>query len=166
MTREKFIPLFPVLRFLCTMQLIDRVNEDLKNAMKARDEAKLRTLRGMKSAFLLLQTAEGGAEVTDELCIKALQKLAKQRKDSLEQYEQAGRQDLAQKEREELEVINTYLPAAMDEATLRTGIQAIIVEMGASGPRDLGKVMPAAMKAFGAQADGKIISSLVKELLG
>jgi len=166
MNREKFIPLFPVLRFLCTMQLIDRVNEDLKNAMKARDEAKLRTLRGMKSAFLLLQTAEGGAEVTDELCIKALQKLAKQRKDSLEQYEQAGRQDLAQKEREELEVINTYLPAAMDEAALRTGIQAIIVEMGASGPRDLGKVMPAAMKAFGAQADGKIISSLVKELLG
>jgi len=166
MNREKFIPLFPVLRFLCTMQLIDRVNEDLKNAMKARDEAKLRTLRGMKSAFLLLQTAEGGAEVTDELCIKALQKLAKQRKDSLDQYEQAGRQDEAQKEREELEVINTYLPAAMDEAALATGIQAIIVEMGASGPRDLGKVMPAAMKTFGAQADGKIISSLVKELLG
>jgi len=148
------------------MNLIDRVNEDLKQAMKARDEVKIRSLRSMKSAFLLLQTAEGQTPVTDDACIKALQKLAKQRRDSLEQFRNAGREDLALKEEEELTVLEDYLPAQMDEAALRAGIAKIIEQNGASGAKDLGKVMPLAMKEFGSVAEGKLISALVRELLG
>lgn len=154
------------MRLICSMNLIERVNEDLKTAMKARDEVKIRSLRSIKSAFLLLQTAEGQAPVTDEACLKALQKLAKQRRDSLEQFRNAGRDDLASKEQEELEVLESYLPEQMDEATLRSKISALIEETGAQGAKDLGKVMPLAMKEFGSQAEGKLISALVKELLG
>jgi uncharacterized protein YqeY len=148
------------------MNLTERVNEDLKTAMKTRDEVKIRSLRSIKSAFLLLQTAEGQAPVTDEACLKALQKLAKQRRDSLEQFRNAGREDLATKEQEELEVLESYLPAQMDEATLRSQIASLIAREGAQGAKDLGKVMPLTMKAFGSVADGKLISALVKELLG
>jgi uncharacterized protein YqeY len=148
------------------MNLTERVNEDLKTAMKTRDEVKIRSLRSIKSAFLLLQTAEGQAPVTDEACLKALQKLAKQRRDSLEQFRNAGREDLATKEQEELEVLESYLPAQMDEATLRSPIASLIAREGAQGAKDLGKVMPLTMKAFGSVADGKLISALVKELLG
>ncbi|MBU6325807.1 MAG: GatB/YqeY domain-containing protein, partial [Bacteroidetes bacterium] len=94
------------------------------------------------------------------------QKLAKQRRDSLEQFRNAGRDDLASKEQEELEVLESYLPEQMDEATLRSKISALIEETGAQGAKDLGKVMPLAMKEFGSQAEGKLISALVKELLG
>lgn len=148
------------------MSLIERVNEDLKQAMKQREEAKLRALRNIKSAFLLLQTAEGAAEVTDEMCVKALQKLAKQRKDSIEIFEKEGRNDLASKEKEELGFIEVYLPAMMSEAEVKAAISAIIAETGASGAKDMGKVMPVAMKNLGGKADGKVISALVKELLG
>ena len=100
-----------------------------------------------------------------DACIKALQKLAKQRRDSLEQFRNAGREDLALKE-EELTVLEDYLPAQMDEAALRAGIAKIIEQNGASGAKDLGKVMPLAMKEFGSVAEGKLISALVRELLG
>jgi uncharacterized protein YqeY len=148
------------------MNLTERVNEDLKQAMKARDEVKIRSLRSIKSAFLLLQTAEGQAPVTDEACLKALQKLAKQRRDSLEQFRNAGREDLALKEEEELVVLESYLPAQIDEASLRSSIVKLIEQTGAQGAKDLGKVMPLAMKDFGPVAEGKLISALVKELLG
>ena len=148
------------------MNLIEQVNEGIKVAMKAKDTDKLRALRGIKSAFLLLQTAEGGGEVTDEMCIKALQKLAKQRKDSLEIYENQGREDLAIVERTELKYIEEFLPAQMSEGEVRARIQTIIDQSGLSGAANMGKIIPLAMKDLAGQADGKLISQLVKELLG
>jgi uncharacterized protein len=147
------------------MSLVNQVNEGIKEAMKARNEVRLRALRGIKSAFLLLATAEGGAEVTDEACFKALQKMSKQRKDSLTIFEEQGREDLAVKEREELAVINEFLPAMMGEAEVEEKIKAIIAETGATGAKDMGKVIPVAMKTLGGQADGKLISEIVKRLL-
>ncbi|MBS3915880.1 MAG: GatB/YqeY domain-containing protein [Bacteroidetes bacterium] len=147
------------------MNLFDQVNEGIKNAMKAREEARLRALRNIKSAFLLLETAEGGGEVTDEIRIKSLQKLAKQRKDSIEIFRQQNRNDLADKEQEELDIINTFLPAQMSEEEVTAKIQAIISGSGAQGMKDMGKVMPVAMKELSGLADGKLISDLVKKLL-
>jgi uncharacterized protein YqeY len=147
------------------MSLVNEVNEGIKEAMKAREEGRLRALRSIKSAFLLLATAEGGAEVTDDACIKALQKMAKQRKDSIAIFEQQGRNDLAEKEIEELRVIESYLPAQMDAAAVEEKIRAIIAETGAVDAKDMGKVIPAAMKALGGMADGKLISEIVKKIL-
>ena len=147
------------------MNLIEQVNAGVMAAMKAKDADRLRALRGIKSAFLLLQTGEGVTEVTDDMCIKALQKLAKQRKDSLEIYNTQGREDLAVVERQELSIIEEFLPAQMSEADVRAKIQAVITESGFSGPENMGKVIPLAMKALCGQADGKLISQLVKELL-
>jgi len=147
------------------MSLVTEVNEGIKAAMKARDEVRLRALRSIKSAFLLLATAEGGAEVTDDLCIKALQKLAKQRKDSISIFEEQNRNDLADKEKEELLIIDAFLPAQMNEADVEAKIKEIIANAGANGPRDMGKVIPVAMKELGGVADGKLISEIVKRLL-
>jgi uncharacterized protein YqeY len=147
------------------MNLIDQVNEGIKTAMKAKDADKLRALRGIKSAFLLLQTAEGVSEVTDDMCIKALQKMAKQRRDSLDIYEQQGREDLAAIERVELKFIEEFLPAQLSEEEVAAKIKAIVAELGVSGPAAMGKVMPLAMSQLGGQADGKMISRIVKELL-
>lgn len=147
------------------MNLIDQVNEGIKTAMKAKDADKLRALRGIKSAFLLLQTAEGASEVTDDMCIKALQKMAKQRRDSLEIYEQQGREDLASIERVELKHIEEFLPAQMSEEEVADKIRTIIADLGVSGPAAMGKVMPLAIGQLGGQADGKLISKIVKELL-
>jgi uncharacterized protein YqeY len=147
------------------MSLVEQVNEGIKEAMKARNEGRLRALRNIKSAFLLLATAEGGGEVTDEACIKALQKMAKQRKDSIDIFRQQNRNDLADKEQEELDVIDTFLPAQMSEAEVENKVREIIASSGAQGMKDLGKVMPVAMKTLGGQADGKLISELVKKLL-
>ena len=140
------------------MSLIEQVNAGIMSSMKAKEQDRLRALRGIKSAFLLLKTAEGVSEVTDDMCVKALQKMAKQRKDSLDIYVQQGREDLAVIERAELAVIESFLPAQMSAEEIETQVKAIIAETGAAGMKDLGKVMPAAMKAMGAVADGKIIS--------
>ena len=148
------------------MTLVDKVNNDLKEAMKARQEARLRALRNIKSAFLLLATAEGAAEVTDEMCLKALQKLAKQRKDSLDIYIAQNRPDLATKEQEELDVINTYLPAQMSTDEVKSIVKALIDETGLNTPKDMGKLMPMAMQKLAGNADGKTISAVLKELLG
>jgi len=147
------------------MNLIEQVNAGVMAAMKAKDADRLRALRGIKSAFLLLKTGEGVTDVTDDMCIKALQKLAKQRKDSLEIFTTQGREDLAVVERQELSIIEEFLPAQMSEADVRAKIQAVIAESGFSGPENMGKVIPLAMKALSGQADGKLISQLVKELL-
>ena len=154
------------LYYLCSMSLVKTVNEGIMIAMKSKDEVRLRTLRSIKSAFLLLATAEGGGEVTDEACLKALQKMAKQRKDSLTIFREQGRNDLAEGEQAELNIIESFLPAQMGEAEIEAAVKNIIAETGATDMKDLGKVMPMAMKSLGGKADGKLISEAVKRLLG
>jgi hypothetical protein len=148
------------------MSLEQKVMADLKTAMLAKDEKSLRSLRAIKSAIILAKTAEGaGGEIKEEDEIKLLQKLVKQRKDSLEIYEKQNREDLAAKEREEISVIEKFLPTQMDEAELRTIIQKIIGETGASSPSDMGKVMGVANRQLAGKAEGKTIAAIVKELL-
>lgn len=140
--------------------------EQLKEAMKAKDEAKLRSLRAIKAAIILAKTSEGAkGELTADDELKLLQKLVKQRKDSLEIYQQQGRADLAQKEQEEIDVINVFLPKQLEGPELEAALKAIIASVGASGPADMGKVMGTATKQLAGQADGKSISALVKALL-
>lgn len=148
------------------MSLELTVNGEIKTAMLAKNEAALRGLRAIKSAILLAKTADGkSGDLTEDDEIKILQKLAKQRKDSLEVFVAQNREDLAQKEREELVVIEQYLPKQMDENELREALKAIIASVGASGAGDMGKVMGAATKQLAGKADGKMISAMVKELL-
>lgn len=148
------------------MSLEQKVMGELKTAMLAKDEKSLRSLRAIKSAIILAKTAEGaGGEIKEEDEIKLLQKLVKQRKDSLEIYEKQNREDLAAKEREEISVIEKFLPKQMEEAELRTVIQKIIDETGASSPADMGKVMGLANKQLAGKAEGKAIATIVKEIL-
>jgi uncharacterized protein YqeY len=148
------------------MSLELNINAAIKTAMLAKNEPELRALRAIKAAVLLAKTAEGGGgDLTEADETKLLQKLAKQRKDSLDIFRQQNREDLAKKEEEELEVIERYLPKQMGEAELRAAITAIIAETGASSPADMGKVMGVATKQLAGKADGKAISGLVKELL-
>src|SRR6185437_6623262 len=148
------------------MSLEQKVMADLKNAMLAKDEKSLRSLRAIKAAIIIAKTAEGsGGEIKENEEIKLLQKLVKQRKDSLEIYEKQGREDLASKEREEIEVIEKFLPKQLSESELRDIISGIIRETGASSPADMGKVMGAANKQLAGKADGKMIAGIVKELL-
>jgi uncharacterized protein YqeY len=132
----------------------------------AKDEAALRSLRAIKAAILLAKTAEGATgELSEEAEIKLLQKMVKQRKDSLEIFQQQSRPELAQKEIEEIGVIEKFLPQQMDEAALRLALAAIVARVGASSAADMGKVMGAANKELAGKADGKTIATLVKELL-
>src|SRR6185436_4807086 len=148
------------------MSLEQKIMADLKTAMLAKDEAALRSLREVKAAILLAKTAEGaGGELKEEDEIKLLQKLVKQRKDSLEIYQQQNRTDLAGKEREEIEVIEKFLPKQLSTDELKVIIGKIVADTGASSPADMGKVMGAATKQLAGKADGKTISSIVKELL-
>ena len=149
------------------MTIQDQINADVMTAMKAKDEVSLRTLRGLKSALLLAATSEGaGGKVSDEAAVKIFQKLAKQRKESLEIYNTQGRADLAKIEAEEITVIEKYLPKQMNEDEIRKVLKELITLSGAAGPADFGKVMPQAMKALAGKADGKVISALLKEILG
>lgn len=139
---------------------------ELKTAMLAKDEKALRSLRAIKAAILLAKTSEGsGGELKEEDEIKLLQKLVKQRKDSLEIFNQQNRTDLAQKEQEEIEVIEKFLPKQLSPEEIKIELAAIISEVGAASPADMGKVMGAATKKLAGKADGKTISALVKELL-
>jgi uncharacterized protein YqeY len=139
---------------------------ELKAAMIAKNEAALRGLRAIKAALLLAKTAEGKVgEITEDDEMKILQKLAKQRKDSLEIFVAQNREDLAQKERDELEVIEKFLPKQMTEEELRDAIQQVIAEVGATSGADLGKVMGTASKKLAGKADGKAISAMAKQLL-
>jgi uncharacterized protein YqeY len=148
------------------MSLETQIMEQLKEAMRAKDEAKLRSLRAIKAAIILAKTSEGAkGELTADDELKLLQKLVKQRKDSLEIYQQQGRADLAQKEQEEIDVINVFLPKQLEGPELEAALKAIIASVGASGPADMGKVMGAATKQLAGQADGKSISAMVKTLL-
>lgn len=148
------------------MSLEQRVMADLKTAMLAKDEKSLRALRAIKAAIIVAKTAQGAAgEVKEEEETKLLQKLVKQRKDSLEIYEKQNREDLAGKEREEIEVIEKFLPKQMDESDLKEVIGKIVAETGASSPADMGKVMGIANKQLAGKADGKTIAAIVKGLL-
>jgi len=148
------------------MSLEQKVMTELKTAMLAKDEAGLRSLRAIKAAILLVKTAEGGGgELKEADEVKLLQKLVKQRKDSLEIFQQQNRTDLAKKEEEEIAVIEKFLPKQLSVEELKEGLAKIIAEAGASSPADLGKVMGIASKQLAGKADGKTISALVKELL-
>lgn len=148
------------------MSLEQKIMTDLKAAMLAKDEAGLRSLRAVKAAILLAKTSEGSTgELKEEDEIKLLQKLVKQRKDSLEIFQQQNRSDLARKEEEEIAVIEKFLPKQMSQEELREEIAKIISTTGASSPADMGKVMGVATKQLAGKADGKAISALVKELL-
>ena len=147
------------------MTLEEKINNDLKTAMKAKDQVSLRGIRAIKSAILLVKTDGSGEELNDEKEIKLLQKLVKQRKDSLEIYEKQNREDLAAKEREEIGVIEKYLPKQLDESELEGILQQIINQTGAESMKDMGKVMGMASKQLAGKADGKTISNVVKRLL-
>ncbi len=148
------------------MNLEEKVMADLKAAMLAKDEKSLRSLRAIKAAIINLKTSEGfSGEVKDDDEIKLLQKLVKQRKDSLEIYEKQNREDLAVKEREEIEVIEKFLPKQMNEEELKNIIEKIVQKSGASSPADMGKVMGTANKELAGKADGKTIASIVKDIL-
>lgn len=139
---------------------------DLKTAMLAKDEAGLRGLRAIKAAIILAKTSEGaGGELKEEDETRLLQKLVKQRKDSLAIYQQQNRPDLAKKEEEEIGIIERFLPKQLDEQALKAAVAKIIAETGASSPADIGKVMGAATRQLAGQADGKTISAVAKELL-
>ena len=148
------------------MNLEQKIMAELKTAMLAKDEAALRSLRAVKAAILLAKTSEGaGGELKAEDEMKLLQKLVKQRKDSLEIFEQQKRDDLAKKEKEEIAVIEKFLPQQLSPDEIKAELVKIIADTGASSPADMGKVMGAATKQLSGRADGKTISALVKELL-
>lgn len=147
------------------MNLEVKINNDLKEAMKAKDDKALRGIRAIKSAILLHKTSGAGVEVLPEDEIKILQKLVKQRKESLNIYEQNNRAELAQTEREEIEVIERYLPKQLSEAEIEIVVKEIIAETGATSMKEMGKVIGAANKKLAGQAEGAIISGVVKRLL-
>jgi uncharacterized protein YqeY len=148
------------------MSLEQKIMAELKTAMLAKDEAALRSLRAIKAAIIVAKTAEGAkGEVSEEEETKLLQKLVKSRKDSLEIFQQQNRPELAKKEEEEIAVIEKFLPKQMSADEVKTELTAIIASVGASSPADMGKVMGVATKQLAGKADGKTISTLVKELL-
>ena len=148
------------------MGLEQNVMAEMKDAMKSKNEAALRGLRAIKAAIIIAKTSEGaGGELKEEDETKLLQKLVKQRRDSLEIFNKQNRPDLAQKEQEEINVIEKFLPKQMSEDELKGELAGIISQVGATSPSDMGKVMAVATKQFAGRADGKAISAAVKELL-
>jgi len=149
------------------MEMFDRISNDIKEAMKAKDKVRLETLRNIKKVFLEAKTAPGANDtLTDEAAIKIMQKLVKQGKDSATLYNEQGRADLAEAELAQVAVIETYLPKQMSAEELEAALKAIIAEVGAEGPKDMGKVMGTATKKLAGLAEGRAISAKVKELLG
>lgn len=148
------------------MALEQIVNDQIKAAMLAKDANKLRGLRAIKAAIIIAKTAEGaGGQLAEADETRLLQKLVKQRKDSLDIYRQQNRADLAQTEQEEIDVIEAFLPKQLSEEALKEALVKIIADTGAASPADMGKVMAAATKQLAGQADGKTISAMVKSLL-
>ena len=148
------------------MNLEAKIMAQMKDAMKAKDEGTLRGLRAIKAEIIKAKTEPGaGGEIDEATEQKFLQKMVKQRKDSLEIFEKQGRADLAEKEKEELAIIQKFLPEQMSEAEITAAIKQIIADTGATSAADLGKVMGAASKQLAGKADGKTISGVVKSLL-
>jgi uncharacterized protein len=149
------------------MSLTETINKEIKNAMLAREKGKLEALRSVKTAFTLARTEKSGAiELTSEEEGKIIQKLVKQRKDSADIYKEQGRDDLYEKEILEMDVIKVFMPAQMDESEIRSYLDGLIKELGAESMADMGRVMGPASKALAGKADGKLISTIVRELLG
>ena len=149
------------------MEMFDRISNDIKDAMKAKDKVRLETLRNIKKVFLEAKTAPGANDMlTDDAAMKIMQKLVKQGKDSAALYNEQGRADLAEAELAQVAVIETYLPKQMSAEELEVALKAIIAEVGAEGPKDMGKVMGAATKKLAGLAEGRAINAKVKELLG
>lgn len=147
------------------MALEEKIMEDLKEAMKSKNQAALRGIRAVKAAILLAKTDGSGQEITPEREIAILQKLVKQRRESLDIFEKQNREDLAVIEREEIEVIEKYLPKQLSEEELEAAVRQIIAQTGAASMKDMGMVMGAASKQLAGKADGRMISEIVKKLL-
>ncbi len=147
------------------MSLEAKITNDLKEAMKNKDQAVLRSVRAIKAAILLFKTDGSGNELNEDSEIKLLQKLVKQRQDSLDIYIKQGREDLAVTEREEIAVIQRYLPAQLSADELKSALVAIITETGATSSKEMGKVIGLANQRLAGKAEGKVIATMVKELL-
>ncbi len=148
------------------MSLFDQISNDIKEAMKAKDKIRLETLRNVKKVFLEAKTAPGANDtLADDTALKLIQKLVKQGKDSAEIYRGQGREDLAEGELAQVNVLEAYLPKQMTEAELEAALKDIIAEVGATGAKDMGKVMGTATKRLAGKAEGRAISAKVKELL-
>ena len=148
------------------MELEKRIQADMVAAMKAKEAVKLSSLRAIKAAIMLAKTAEGATgEVSDQDIVKIIQKLVKQRKESAQQYNDAGRPELAANEVAEMEAMEVYLPKQLSEAEVEAELVKIIAEVGATQPSEMGKVMGVATKRLAGLADGRVISTLVKKLL-
>lgn len=148
------------------MDLFDQISEDIKDAMRSKDKIRLEALRGVKKEFLEAKTAkDGNGELTDDVAIKILQKMIKQRRDSADIYRSQDRPELAEKELEEIAAIEKYLPKQLSQEELESKLKEIITQVGASGPADMGKVMGVASKSLAGLAAGKAISNTVKKLL-
>jgi len=149
------------------MSLTTQIDQEIKQAMLGKQEARLRGLRAIKSALLLARTEKGASEeVSEETEIKVLQKLIKQRKESADIYKAQNREDLYKIEAEEMEVIEAFLPKQMERGEIETYLKDLINRVGATSVKDMGKVMGAANKELAGKADGKTISEVVKQLLG
>ncbi len=148
------------------MELEKQIQADMVSAMKAKEAVRLASLRAIKAAILLAKTAEGATgEVDDAAVVKIIQKMVKQRKESAQQYNDAGRPELAENELAEAACMEVYLPKQLSEAEVEEQLKAIIAEVGASKPSDMGKVMGVATKKLAGLAEGRLISTLVKKLL-
>lgn len=147
------------------MSLSEQINDQMKQAMKAKDQSTLRGLRAIKAALLLLQTQEGGGEVTEKDEMEALVKMAKQRKDSIRIFNEQGRSDLSKIEEEELSIIEKFLPAQLSPEEIENEVKSIISQLGATSMKDMGKVMGMANGKLKGKADGKLIAEMVKGLL-
>jgi len=147
------------------MPIAEQVTEQMKQAMKAKDERRLLALRSMRAAFLNERKKDGSSSVSDEVCEALLRKLEKQRKESIEAFSNAGREELAAAERTELAVIQEFLPKLADEAKTREWVEAAIAASGAASPKDVGKVMGALMKAHKGEIDGELARRLAQERL-
>lgn len=166
--RDFILPTFVALKKIENIMgdLSNNIGEEMKAAMRAKDKTRLETLRAIKSAILMANTEAGAKELSSDDEMKILIKLAKQRKDSLEIYEQQGREDLAADERQQLEVIEGFLPKQMTEEELEAYLKELVVRLDVKGPQDMGKIMGTASKELAGKADGKVISAKVKEILG
>lgn len=148
------------------MALFEQISEDIKKAMLARNQMELNALRGVKKEFLEAKTAKGGSgELTDDIAIKILQKMAKQGKDAATIFTEQNREDLAQEYLAQVAVYERYLPKQMSEDELDAAIRAIVEQVGATSPKDMGKVMGVASKQLSGKADGRAISEKVKQIL-
>jgi uncharacterized protein YqeY len=148
------------------MGLFEQINTDIKNAMLAKEKEKLEALRAVKAAFMVAKTEKGNSELTEDKEIQIVQKLVKQRLDTAEVYKQNNRPELAEKEEAEAKIIAVYLPKQLSEDEITAEVKAIIEQTGASSMKDMGKVMGMASKKLAGKADGKIISGIVKQMLG